>query len=66
MDSLYWFYLVYWVGPKLIPDQLEPTHPLLRAENQVSSKSCKYGILQNTIFKYGMGNGFAILIPFSI
>ena len=43
-----------------------PTNPLLRAENQVSSKICKMWISQKLVFRYAMGNGFAILIPFGI
>ena len=43
-----------------------PTNPLLRAENQVSSKIWKMWISQKLVFTYAMGNGFAILIPFGI
>ena len=43
-----------------------PTNPLLRAENQVSSKICKMWISQKLVFRYAMGNGFAMLIPFGI
>ena len=43
-----------------------PANPLQELKIESPAKAAKCEILQNTIFKYAMGNGFAILIPFSI
>ena len=52
---------------KIVPDRCiyHYFNPLLRAEKQVPRKVVKCEISQNTIFKYAMGNRFAILIPLS-